>query len=270
VSGLFARLESYGDRFRLEREVAVTDEWIACDRLLDPTSAELERVLEAERVASGQVSEHATALTVMAVYAGTVTVSALLAWALGEGVVDVRPGNTAIRLSEHHGFEAVALREPRVVDGAVDTLVGWVLDEHLLPLADALHERTRAGRRQLLGGVAQGCSAAFTIGSRHGDVTAFERAWEDFVSAAGHGVSELGDVVRLREGGREGLFYLRNTCCLYYTSAEAELCASCCVIPREERIASYRTFLRETAAGPRAEPSGRIGQGSRSTPDVGG
>jgi hypothetical protein len=247
VSDVFARLEAYGDRFRLERGLGDGGDWIACDRLLDPSSGELARVLEAEREASGQVSDHATALTVMAVYAGTVTVSALLAWASGEGVLDVRPGNVALRLSDHHGFESVALRRPVLVDASVDTLVSWVLDEHLIPVAEALHARTRAGRRQLLGGVAQGCSAAFTIGSRRGDVTAFERAWADFLAAAGRGLGELGDVVRLSESGREGLFYLRNTCCLYYTSAEAELCASCCLTPRDERIASYRAFLRETA-----------------------
>ncbi len=196
-------------------------------------------------MASGQVSDHATALTVIAVYAGTVTVSGLLAWALGEGVLDVRPSNMALRLSEHHGFEEVGLREPRAVDGSLDNLVSWTLEEHLLPLAEALHIRTRAGRRQLLGGIAQGCSAAFTIASRRGDVDRFEQAWADFVSASDSGLGRLGDVVRLREGEREGLFYLRHTCCLYYTSAEAETCASCCLISTEDRVASYRTFLRD-------------------------
>ncbi len=243
---LFTRLESYGERFRLEQGLDPALDWIACDRLLDADSEELGRVLEAERVASGQVSDHATALTVIAVYAGTVTVSALLAWALDEGVIDVRPGNVAVRLSDHHGFESVGLREPRVVDASVDTLVSWVLDEHLLPLTEAMHRRTRASRRQLLGGVAQGCSAAFTIASRKGDVDGIERAWQRFLAASDCGLEKLGDVVRLREGEREGLFYLRNTCCLYYTSAEAETCASCCLLGVDERIESYRTFLRET------------------------
>ena len=239
---VLARLESYGDRFRLETSLEGPD-WIACERLLDPTSAELERVLEAERVASGQVSDHATALTVAAVYAGTVTVSALLGWALDEGVVDVRPDNMALRLSEHHGFESVGLREATVVPGDVATLTAWVLDEHLLPLADALRTRTRAGLRQLHGGIAQGCSAAFTLASRQGDAARFERAWAEFLDAASVDLGALGRVVKLEEGGDEGLFYLRNTCCLYYTSAEAELCASCCLTSEDDRIAAYRSFL---------------------------
>ncbi|MEV2269645.1 hypothetical protein [Nonomuraea africana] len=241
---VFARLDAYGERYRLERALVPDDDWIACSRLLDPGSPELARVLEAERHASGQVSEHATALTVIAVYASRVTTAALLAWALEGVLVDVRPSNVALRLSEHHGFEAVGLREPSVVEGPVETLVSWVLDEHLLPLADALHTRTRAGVRQLHGGIAYGCAAAFCSASlRGGDADLLEAAYHRFMAAAGGGLDRLGRVVRLREGGREGLFYLRDTCCLYYTSAEKTLCASCCLDTREDRIANYQKVL---------------------------
>lgn len=244
VDDVFARLESFGDRFRLERGLARGEDWIGCDSLLDPWSDELGRVLEAEREASGQVSEHATALTVMAVYAGTVTASALLAWALDDVMVDMRPSNVAIRLSPHHGFEAVGLREPRVVDAPVETLVSWVLDEHLLPLAKAMRVRTRAGLRQLNGGVAHGCAAAFCVASRRGgDVDLLERAYQRFLAASTAGLDALGTVIRLREDDREGLFYLRNTCCLYYTSAEATKCSSCCLDSVEDRIAAYRRVL---------------------------
>ncbi|MGW6502858.1 (2Fe-2S)-binding protein [Nonomuraea angiospora] len=241
---VLSRLESFGERFRLERGLTPHDGWIACDRLLDPSSAELSRVLEAERVASGQKSDHATALTVMAVYAGTVTASALLAWALDRVVVDMRPHNVAIRPSEHHGFEAVALREPSAVEAPVGTLVSWVLDEHLLPLAQAMRTRTRAGLRQLHGGVAHGCAAAFCIASRRGgDVDLLQRAYEEFLAASTGGLEKLGEVIRLREGDREGLFYLRNTCCLYYTSDEAVKCSSCCLDSVEDRVTAYRRVL---------------------------
>lgn len=245
MADVFARLESYGERFRLERSPPDSgDDWLGSDRLLDPTSDELGLMLEAERVASGQASLHATALTVMAVYAGTVTASALLAWAVEDVVVDMRAANVVIRLSPDHGFEAVGLREPRVVEAPVDTLVSWVLDEHLLPLAQALHTRTRAGLRQLRGGVAHGCAAAFCIASRRGgDVDALERAYRVFLAASTGGLDRLGEVIRLRDGDREGLFYLRNTCCLYYTSAEATKCASCCLDTTDDRVANYRRVL---------------------------
>ncbi|MFE3448896.1 (2Fe-2S)-binding protein [Nonomuraea sp. NPDC059194] len=241
---VFARLDAFGERYRLEHGLPPGDDWIDCSRLLDPGSPELTRVLDAERHASGQVSDHATALTVIAVYAGRVTTAALLAWALEGVLIDVRPSNVAIRLSEHHGFEAVGLREPYAVEGSVETLVSWVLEEHLLPLAGALRVRTRAGLRQLHGGVAHGCAAAFGAASlRGGDVDVLEAAYHRFMAAAGGGLDRLGTLVRIREGAREGLFYLRNTCCLYYTSAEKVLCASCCLDSEADRLARYRSVL---------------------------
>lgn len=243
---VFGRLAGIADRFALQPDLSGGDDWIACERLHDPDSPELAAVLEAERVASGQVSDHATALTVMAVYAGTVTSASLLAWALEDVVIDVRATNVALRLSDHHGFAAYGLREPTVVPGgSVELLVDQLLHQHLVPLVEAMQARTRAGRRQLMGGAAHGCAAAFCLASRMGqDVDLLEERYETFLAATDVGFEKLGRVVRLREGDREALFYLRNTCCLYYTSAERSKCSSCCLDPVADRIANYREVLR--------------------------
>jgi hypothetical protein len=245
VTDVFDRLAGIADRFALQRDLGGADDWIACDRLHDPESPELAAVLEAERHASGQVSDHATALTVMAVYAGTVTSAAMLAWALEDVVIDMRAANVAVRLSDDHGFAAYGLRTPTVRQGApVERLVEEVLHQHLIPLAEAMHARTRAGMRQMLGGVAHGCAAAFCLASRMGhDVDLLERRYETFLDATDVGLQSLGRVIRLREGNRDGLFYLRNTCCLYYTSAVASTCSSCCLDPVEDRITNYRKVL---------------------------
>ena len=247
MTDVFDRLAAIADRFALQPDLAGADDWIPCERLHDPHSPELTAVLEAERVASGQVSDHATALTVMAVYAGTVTSAAMLAWALEDVVIDVRATNVAVRLSDDHGFDGYGLREPTVVAGGpVDLLVEQVLHQHLLPLAEAMQRRTRAGMRQMLGGAAHGCAAAFCLASRMGqDVDLLEERYETFLAASDVGFERLGRVVRLSEGGRDGLFYLRNTCCLYYTSAHESKCSSCCLDPESERIANYRASLRD-------------------------
>jgi ferric iron reductase protein FhuF len=246
ATDVFDRLAGVAHRFALQRDLAGSDDWIACERLHDPGSPELAAVLEAERVASGQVSEHATALTVMAVYAGTVTSAAMLAWALEDVVIDMRASNVAVRLSDHHGFEGYGLREATVTAGApVELLVEQVVHQHLVPLVEAMHTRTRAGYRQLMGGAAHGCAAAFCLASRMGqDVDLLEERYNAFLSATDVGFEKLGRVIRLREGDREGLFYLRDTCCLYYTSAEKTKCSSCCLDSVSDRIANYREVLR--------------------------
>ena len=245
MTDVFDRLAAVGDRFELQRNLPDPEGWIACERLHDPHSPELAAVLEAERAASGQVSEHATALTVMAVYAGTVTSAAMLGWALEDVVIDMRASNVAVRLSDHHGFEGYALRRATVMRGApVELLVEQVVHQHLVPLVEALQARTRAGRRQLMGGAAHGCAAAFSLASRMGeDVDLLEQRYHQFLAATDVGFERLGRVVRLREGNREGLFYLRNTCCLYYTSAEQSKCSSCCLDSEEDRITHYREVL---------------------------
>ena len=98
----------------------------------------------------------------------------------------------------------------------------------------------------MLGGAAHGCAAAFCLASRMGqDVDLLENRYETFLDATDVGFERLGKVIRLREGDREGLFYLRNTCCLYYTSAVASTCSSCCLDSVEDRISNYRKVLRE-------------------------
>lgn len=244
---VFDRLTAIGDRFELQRDLSGADNWIACERLHDPNSPELAAVLEAERIASGQVSEHATALTVMAVYAGTVTSAAMLGWALEDVVIDMRASNVAVRLSDHHGFEGYGLREPTVVTGApVELLVEQVVHQHLIPLVESLQTKTRAGRRQLMGGAAHGCAAAFCLASRMGeDVDLLEEKYKAFLAATDVGFEKLGRVIRLRDDDRAGLFYLRNTCCLYYTSAEQSKCSSCCLDSVEDRVVNYRKVLQE-------------------------
>ncbi|WP_227998913.1 (2Fe-2S)-binding protein [Nocardia australiensis] len=217
--------------------------WLAAERLADSAGAELSRLLESERAGSGHRTGHATALTLMAVYAGWVTAAAMLHWALYDEVPDMRSGNVLVRPATH-GIGGVRVRRarllvPRAGEDPVRLLHRAVLDEHLLPIADALHRHTRAGARQLRGGIAHGCATALCAYGAQADLLAAR--WRQFADIAPGGLATLGEVVRLRQApdGQERLVYLRNTCCLYYTSAEAVRCASCCLTSREERLRAY-------------------------------
>ncbi|WP_406116286.1 (2Fe-2S)-binding protein [Streptomyces sp. NBC_01014] len=219
--------------------------WLAADRLADPAGDELSRLLESERAGSGHRTGHATALTLMAVYAGRVTAAAVLHWALYDEVPDMRSGNVLLRPAAH-GIAGVRVRRsrllvPRAGEDPVRLLHRTVLDGHLLPIADALHRRTRAGLRQLRGGIAHGCATALCAYGAQVDLLAAR--WRQFADTAPGGLAALGEVARVRRSpdGPERLVYLRNTCCLYYTSAEAVRCASCCLTSREERLRAYAT-----------------------------
>ncbi|MEV0259866.1 (2Fe-2S)-binding protein [Streptomyces sp. NPDC050617] len=216
-------------------------DWLAADRLLNPTSPELGRLLAYEHKAAGHRSAHAAALTVMAVYAGHVTAAALLHWALHDEVLDLSAPNVLVT-ADGHGITGVRARQPHTlpqVGATVRQLHDVVLDRHLLPFADALHRRTRAGLRQLRGGIAHGCATALCASNADPDL--LERRWNLFAENAPGGLAALGRVARVRRAGNGAtrLVYLRRTCCLYYTSAEAVRCASCCLTSEEERLKRY-------------------------------
>ncbi|MBN3928189.1 (2Fe-2S)-binding protein [Streptomyces verrucosisporus] len=236
----------YGPRWHVTvggPPAAEAEEWLAASALSDPRSGELGRLIGCEYRGSGHRTEHAAALTVMAVYAGRVTAAAVLHWALTGQVPDMTAGNVLLRPSGH-GIAGVRVREARLCaarpgEDSAALLRRTVLEEHLLPVADALHRRTRAGLRQLRGGVAHGCATALC--AFDGDPGVLRRRWELFAAGAPGGLAGLGEVAEVRRAGdgRERLVYLRRTCCLYYTSAEAVRCASCCLTGREERLRAY-------------------------------
>ncbi|WP_030681587.1 (2Fe-2S)-binding protein [Streptomyces rimosus] len=249
-----AALAAHGPRYRLGLGAPPpgASGWLAADRLLDPYGPELSRLLDTEYRGSGHRTAHAAALTLIAVYAGRVTAAAVLYWALTGRVLDVRPGNVLLRPDPGHGIAEVRLRAFRMLDRTgegdgpprrapaetVGALQHAVLAQHLLPLADALRERTRAGLRQLRGGVAHGCATA--LGASRADPGLLARRWAAFLDGAPGGLAELGDVAAVtRPDGTRRLVYLRRTCCLFYTSAEAVRCASCCLTSRDDRIAAY-------------------------------
>ncbi|MFI6874663.1 hypothetical protein ACIBL6_14590 [Streptomyces sp. NPDC050400] len=216
-------------------------DWLAADRLLHPTSPELGRLLAHEHEAAGHRTAHAAALTVMAVYAGHVTAAALLHWALHDEVLDLSAPNVLVT-ADGHGITGVRARHLRTLpqQGAtVRQLCDVVLDRHLFPLADALHRRTRAGLRQLRGGIAHGCATALCASDADPDL--LERRWNQFTEHAPGDLAALGRVARVRRAssGATRLVYLRRTCCLYYTSVEAVRCASCCLTSEGERLRSY-------------------------------
>ncbi|WP_369199966.1 (2Fe-2S)-binding protein [Streptomyces sp. PU-14G] len=208
------------------------------------SSPQLRRLLDAEWQGSGHRSAHAAALTLIAVYAGRVTAAAMLGWVLDGGVWDVRPHNVLVRPGSH-GIAGVRIREPRLLAApareraaTLAALREAVLHTHLLPLARALHGATRAGLRQLYGGVAHGCATALSAAAPC-ESRELAALWTEFVRPLPR-LARLGDLAEVthRDGSRR-LHYLRNTCCLYYTSAEAVRCASCCLTPRADRLRAY-------------------------------
>ncbi|MEU4190889.1 hypothetical protein AB0E69_03250 [Kribbella sp. NPDC026611] len=235
-----AALANYAPRYQLQIGAPEGDEWLRVDRILEPDGPELTELLKRDDEASCHRTAHANALSMISFYAGRATATALLLWALEGHVLDVRPHNLWLRPHVGHGIAAVAVRSADFLPGGLETLHDVVLRQHLLPLAGELHRRTRAGLRQVYGGVAAGCAMGFCAATRE-EVTVNAEflldRWETFIAKAPGRLARLGDV-QLAAGK---LVYLRNTCCLYYTSevGKGTVCGSCCLTPRDQRLTEY-------------------------------
>lgn len=233
-------LAAYAPRYKVEIGVPAGSEWLRVDRILEPGSPELTELLKRDDEASCHRTAHANALSMLSFYAGRAPAAALLLWALEGHVLDIRPQNLWVRPHEGHGIAAVAVRSADFLPGGLATLYDVVLRQHLIPLSEELHHRTRAGLRQLHGGVAAGCAMGFCAATRE-EVTVDPRLrldrWQTFVAKAPGELARLGAV----EVAAGKLVYLRNTCCLYYSSeaGNGARCGSCCLTPRDERLTAY-------------------------------
>jgi ferric iron reductase protein FhuF len=94
-----------------------------------------------------------------------------------------------------------------------------VLDEHLTPMLDRLHDRTHVGRHTLLGSVASAVCYALVRARDElpGDPIADARALLDALGVA--------DLVELSADGR----VRRRTCCLAFALPEPKICDGCCI-----------------------------------------
>ncbi|MEU4244925.1 IucA/IucC family C-terminal-domain containing protein [Actinoplanes sp. NPDC026619] len=98
-----------------------------------------------------------------------------------------------------------------------------LLDSHLTPLLNAIHDRVRLGKRTLLGSLASGVaygvlrSADAIPGSSAETVTTLHRAL---------GVEDLIELVPDQFGQ---LDVQRKTCCLAFTLPKPKVCKGCCI-----------------------------------------
>ena len=98
-----------------------------------------------------------------------------------------------------------------------------LLDQHLSPLLDAIHDKVRLGPRTLLGSVASGVAYAVL---RSADVLPGPSAETIDTLLTTLGVADLIELVPGRAGK---LDVQRKTCCLAFTLPQPKICTGCCI-----------------------------------------
>ncbi|WP_184957088.1 ferric iron reductase [Paractinoplanes abujensis] len=100
-----------------------------------------------------------------------------------------------------------------------------LLDQHLTPLLDAIHDRVRLGKRTLLGSLSSGVAYGVL---RSADVLPGRSAETIAQLHEALGVEDLIELVPARNGK---LDVQRKTCCLAFTLPQPKVCKGCCIKP---------------------------------------
>ncbi|MCY1141417.1 hypothetical protein OWR29_25750 [Actinoplanes sp. Pm04-4] len=98
-----------------------------------------------------------------------------------------------------------------------------LLDEHLTPLLDAIHDRVRLGKRTLMGSLSSGVAYGVL---RSADVLPGRSAE---AIAQLHRALGVEDLIELVPDANGKLDVQRKTCCLAFTLPQPKVCKGCCI-----------------------------------------
>ena len=209
--------------------------------LTDASSPETQLVIQRHADARGlPFGRHAASLVYQR-YAHRL-MGLAVASVLGGGVLpDLTADNVTVEFVDGSP-ETIYLHELRAIDDATEERFAQiVIDEHLLPMAQAWRSRGGVGLGNLLGNMAAGLARGVRIASAHVG-TDVAREFGETVAACRPRLAGLGSYRVVSNGVKSGLFYDRKSCCHWYAVPQTgQFCSWCSRLTAEERT---ERFLR--------------------------
>jgi hypothetical protein len=224
--------------------------WIACSDLCDGGPLLRDLILTTGDGRGAHDQQVAASLLVQG-YAFRVGSIPLIAYALELGVPSSVPRNTAIQIGRNRPNN-IAFLSPTLAPPGPDQLVAELIDGHLSPFIHAVREEVTVGERLLWGNVAASFAVAFRAIEGALDAPAAKQQVRDraatFYSAAGDRVDGLGSFVTLHGSHRDGWFFERTNCCLWYQASGGQYCDDCSLVDPAERAAAWQAQLDTATA----------------------
>ena len=188
---------------------------------------------------------HAAAALAWKAYTYWLALPAVLGWASARRVPLLSAGNVLMHYRDPRPLVTLGLHpdipvavlpndpialsglpQIRVVDNEQALLAEFrrsLLDEHLEPMLNALHQRVRIGRRTLLGSLASGVAYGIL---RSADAVPGSSADKVHQLLTTLDIDDLVELVPDRTGR---LDVQRKTCCLAFTLPKPKVCRGCCI-----------------------------------------
>lgn len=210
--------------------------------LIDHRTGVAAELLRCHASARGLPPRRHAASLVFQRYAHRVAGVALAAWFLEDVVVDVRAAQCQV-LVRAGSPVGLLLRAPRM-RSAVDaeTLVTTVIDDHLMPVAEALHVVSGAGMPNLWGNMGAAIGGACRHLARHLPA--------DHVESRGQAILDRrprlarSGTFRILAGPKgERLFFDRRSCCHWYVVRDGKFCSWCSRLDRDARTRRFEQIM---------------------------
>jgi ferric iron reductase protein FhuF len=206
--------------------VADGEDWQPCAELVNDRSV-LACVIDATMPGFGTSDPAVAASLFTQAYAFRLAGVALAAYALGLPVPDTAPEVTAVRVDKPRP-SSVAHLVSRTQTMNADEISQHVVAGHLDRFVAAVHDKYRVGERLLLGNAASSCAVAFrAVEGVSGEQRTEVRTRADAFMAATPSFAGLGQFNVVRAGTREGWYWDRTSCCLWFRAAAGSYCDNC-------------------------------------------
>ncbi|WP_326550418.1 hypothetical protein [Micromonospora sp. NBC_01813] len=218
--------------------------WIPATSLID--GDHLPRLLDSA-AQRWQAKRHAAAALAWKAYSYWVALPVALGWASARRVPLLRADDVLLRMDDTGPLVDVGLRigtriavlpgDPLAVAGLPEVLVvpdedamlralrESLLDQHMIPLLDKIHSRSKLGPRTLLGSLSSGIAYAVL------------QAADTLPGSSAETIGtlldalDIGDLIELVPGPDGALTVQRRTCCLAFTLPDPKVCPGCCIRP---------------------------------------
>ncbi len=203
--------------------------WVSCGTLVSDADA-LATVVRGTMPGFGAADEEVAASLFVEAYAFRVAVGVLGAYTLGLPVPDPEAATVSVRVDKPRPT-AVAYLDPVVRHANATTVAAGLVDGHLRPLVERIRERFVVGERLLRGNVAAACSVVFRALAATGSdrVSVIDRALQ-FHNACEGWFAGVGQYTVLHAGTREGWYWDRTSCCLWYRTEGGGYCDNCSLL----------------------------------------
>jgi hypothetical protein len=231
VIAAVGQLVSY---LRAETEAPAGDGWLRSDVLCRGGDRLVELIAATGRGRGTEAPDVAASLFAQA-YTFRIGAIPLAAHALGLPVPDARPAVTAISIDRYRP-SSVALLSPVTEVRSDAELAHMLLAEHCAPFFDAVRGELSIGERLLWGNAASSFARVFRAieGADGVDRTDVRRRAEGFFAAAQPWFHGLGRFDTVTVGSRDGWFWTRTSCCLWYQAAGGSMFDDCSLVDADE------------------------------------